>query len=307
MSVKVTSISKSYGSQRVLDNVSFDIEAGEIVGFLGPNGAGKSTMMKIVTGYITADSGRAEVCGFDVSRERNRIHQLIGYLPEHNPLYTDMYVCEYLRMVAGLCHVGNANRRVDEMIELTGLTPECHKRIAALSKGYRQRVGIAQALIGNPQVVVLDEPTTGLDPNQILEIRQLIKSVGRERTVMLSTHIMQEVEATCDKVIIIDHGQIKAEGRPADISRQARGGVDIEVEFNKAVDTAELQKLPFIYSVTPIGNRSVRLRQEGDNDARPEIFRFAVRQGLIILRMQQIGSDMESIFHKLTSGEGSKC
>lgn len=307
MSVKVTSISKSYGSQRVLDDVSFDIAAGEIIGFLGPNGAGKSTMMKIVTGYVNADSGHAEVCGYDVSRERDRIHQLIGYLPEHNPLYTDMYVREYLRMVAGLCHVGNANRKVDEMIEMTGLTPECHKRIAALSKGYRQRVGIAQALIGDPQVVVLDEPTTGLDPNQILEIRQLIKSIGRERTVMLSTHIMQEVEATCGKVIIIDHGQIKAEGRPEDIARQARGGVDIEVEFDREVDAEELQKIPFIYCVTPTGPRSAILRQEGDDDARPEIFRFAVRNGLIILRLLQIGSDMESIFHKLTLGDGAKC
>lgn len=307
MSVKVSSICKSYGSQRVLDDVSFEIGRGQIVGFLGPNGAGKSTMMKIVTGYLDADSGHAEVCGLDIHKHRQQIHRLIGYLPEHNPLYTDMYVREYLRMVAGLCRVRSVDQRVSEMIDLTGLAPECHKRIATLSKGYRQRVGIAQALIGDPQVVVLDEPTTGLDPNQILEIRQLIKNLGAQRTVMLSTHIMQEVEATCDKVIIIDHGQIKAEGRPEDIALRARGGAEVEVEFDKPVDTAAIGKLPYINSVTPIGDRTLRIRQAGQHDIRPDIFRYAVANDLVILKMLPIGNDMESIFHKLTTAESAKC
>ena len=206
MSIEVTALSKSYGTQKALDNISFSVQKGEIVGFLGPNGAGKSTLMKILTTYINADSGTAVVNGFDVSRDENSVQKSVGYLPEHNPLYLDLYVKEYLAFNADVYKV--AKSRIQEVIELTGLTPESHKKIGQLSKGYRQRVGLANALLHNPDVLILDEPTTGLDPNQLVEIRQLIKNVGSDKTVFLSTHIMQEVEAICDRVIIIDKGVI---------------------------------------------------------------------------------------------------
>ncbi len=213
MSIVVSNITKSYGLQKALDDVSFTIPAGEIVGFIGPNGAGKSTMMKIITGFLSADSGSVTVCGLPAGPDATEMKKLIGYLPENNPLYTDMYVREYLGYVAYLYRMGNRSREaVDSVIERTGLTPEQGKRIGALSKGYRQRVGLAQALVHDPQVLILDEATTGLDPNQIVEIRNLISEAGREKTVLLSTHIMQEVEAICSRVIIIDHGHIVADG-----------------------------------------------------------------------------------------------
>lgn len=232
MSITVSNVTKSYGHQKALDDVSFTIPAGEIVGFIGPNGAGKSTMMKIITGFFAADSGSVSVCGLQAGPGATEMKRLIGYLPENNPLYLDMYVREYLGYVADLYRMGNKSREaVNSVIERTGLTPEQGKKIGALSKGYRQRVGLAQALIHDPQVLILDEATTGLDPNQIVEIRSLISEAGREKTVMLSTHIMQEVEAICSRVIIIDHGHIVADGPIDEISSLA--GARLEETFRQ--------------------------------------------------------------------------
>ena len=232
MSITVSNVTKTYGAQKALDGVSFTIPAGEIVGFIGPNGAGKSTMMKIITGFFAADSGSVSVCGIQAGPGATEMKRLIGYLPENNPLYTDMYVREYLGYVADLYRMGKKSREaVNSVIERTGLTPEQGKKIGALSKGYRQRVGLAQALIHDPQVLILDEATTGLDPNQIVEIRNLISEAGREKTVMLSTHIMQEVEAICSRVIIIDHGRIVADGPIDEISSLA--GARLEETFRQ--------------------------------------------------------------------------
>lgn len=298
MSVTVDNISKTYGQQKALDDVSFSIAKGEVVGFLGPNGAGKSTMMKIATGYVMPDSGKVNVCGIEVNGNSLATHRLIGYLPEHNPLYLDMYVREYLQMVAGMYGLDNTAKRAADVIDMVGLGNESHKVIGALSKGYRQRVGIAQALISNPEVVILDEPTTGLDPNQIVEIRQLIKNVGKEKTVMLSTHIMQEVEAVCDKVIIIDHGKIKAQGSIDEIAMKANGGLMIDFEFDKEIDIQMLASELPSQALSAIG--SGKFRMSCEKDIRKEIFDFAVRHELrlIELHAEQIG--METLFHELT-------
>jgi len=230
MSVSVSNVTKAYGRQKALDDVTFNIPAGEIVGFIGPNGAGKSTMMKIITGYFAADSGTVTVCGLPAGPGATEMKRLIGYLPENNPLYPDMYVREYLGYVANIYRLGRSgSEAVNRVIELTGLAPEQGKKIGALSKGYRQRVGLAQALVHDPQVLILDEATTGLDPNQIVDIRNLISDAGREKTVMLSTHIMQEVEAICDRVIIIDHGRIVADGPIGEIASLA--GTRLEETF----------------------------------------------------------------------------
>ena len=303
MSVKVEGISKTFGQQRALDNVSFSIEKGEVVGFLGPNGAGKSTMMKIATGYLTPDSGRVEICGRDIATGGKDVRRLIGYLPEHNPLYLNMFVREYLSMVANMYDITNSRSRVDDMVELTGLGREAHKRIGALSKGYRQRVGLAQALIGNPEVVILDEPTTGLDPNQIVEIRELIRNVGREHTLMLSTHIMQEVEAVCDRVIIIDRGHIKAQGKTSEIAIKARGGEVVEVEFDVNIDTDKLGQLIDAENIEQAGNHIYKITHNGKSDVRADIFRFAVANNYTLLGMKMLDSDMETLFHEVTKGE----
>lgn len=215
MSIEVENITKTYGTQKALDNVSFSVKKGEIVGFLGPNGAGKSTLMKILTTYLTADEGEAVVNGFDVTSAQKSVQQSVGYLPEHNPLYLDLYVREYLEFSADVHKTDKS--RIQEVIELTGLTPECHKKIGELSKGFRQRVGLATALLHNPDVLILDEPTTGLDPNQLVEIRELIKNIGKDKTVFLSTHIMQEVQAICDRIIIIHKGKIVEDAQLADL------------------------------------------------------------------------------------------
>ena len=217
MSIEVKNITKTYGTQKALDNVSFSVKKGEIVGFLGPNGAGKSTLMKILTTYLTADEGEAIVNGFDVITAQKSVQQSVGYLPEHNPLYLDLYVREYLEFSADVHKIDKSH--IQEVIELTGLTPECHKKIGELSKGFRQRVGLASALLHNPDVLILDEPTTGLDPNQLVEIRELIKNIGKNKTVFLSTHIMQEVEAICDRIIIIHQGKIVEDAQLADLGK----------------------------------------------------------------------------------------
>lgn len=297
MSIRVSNVTKLYGEQKALDNVSFSVNSGEVIGFLGPNGAGKSTMMKIITGYIPQSEGEVEVCGLDVRTDSLNVRKKVGYLPEHNPLYTDMYVREYLRFVAGL-H-GTPKDRVDVMIEKTGLSPEQHKKIGQLSKGYRQRVGLAQAMLHDPDVLILDEPTTGLDPNQLVDIRKLIREIGREKTVMLSTHIMQEVEAVCDRVIIINKGIIAADQKTSEM-QQHSGSVTLNVEFDEAVDTSGLKKIAGVKRVQHVEGGQYLLEVSEARDVRADVFKFAVDSGRTILQVQQNKARLEEIFRNLT-------
>lgn len=300
VSIKVEYISKLYGQQRALDNVSFEVHTGEIVGFLGPNGAGKSTMMKILTCFIPQDAGEAHVNGFDVRQHPLDVRRNVGYLPEHNPLYHDMYVREYLEFVAGLHHLPSKRKRVDEMIEITGLGIEQHKRIGALSKGYRQRVGLAQALIHDPAVLILDEPTTGLDPNQLSEIRDLIKRIGTSKTVMLSTHIMQEVELLCSRVIIIDKGRIVANDSTASLQQGDNRRIVILVEFDQEPDRHALKRLNGVEDIHQVKPNSWQIITSPNLDIRPELFRFAVEQKLTVLEMQREERRIEDVFKELT-------
>lgn len=297
MSIEVENLSKVYGEQKALDNVSFKVNKGEIVGFLGPNGAGKSTMMKILTTYIDASEGIAKVNEFDVQNASKEVQKLVGYLPEHNPLYLEMYVKEYLSFNAGVYQVDK--KRIDEVIELTGLTPEAHKKIGQLSKGYRQRVGLANALLHNPDVLILDEPTTGLDPNQLVDIRNLIKSLGKEKTVFLSTHIMQEVEAMCDRVIIINKGTIVADRKLKDL--KADQAQIIEVEFDYRVEDVLLNKLKHVSSVNNVHDFVYELTFSTKEDMRSVVFDFAHDNGLKILRLNQKNMNLERLFRELTS------
>lgn len=300
MSIEAQHITKLYGKQKALDDVSFSIGSGQIVGFLGPNGAGKSTMMKILTCYIPPSKGKALVCGLDVMEESMKVRKLVGYLPEHNPLYTDMYVKEYLRFVGGLHRVKKLKSRVEEMVAMVGLTLEQHKKIGALSKGYRQRVGLAQAMIHDPQVLILDEPTSGLDPNQLEEIRNLIRMIGETRTVMLSTHIMQEVEAICDRVIIVNRGVIAADQQTGEI-RQFEGAVQvISVEFDKPVSRSQLMKLAMISDAKDAGNNVWILKSNVHDDIRPVVSRFAQENGLLVIAMSKESRSMEDVFRHLT-------
>lgn len=296
MSIEVTALSKSYGTQKALDNISFSVQKGEIVGFLGPNGAGKSTLMKILTTYINADSGTAVVNGFDVSRDENSVQKSVGYLPEHNPLYLDLYVKEYLAFNADIHNV--AKSRIQEVIELTGLTPESHKKIGQLSKGYRQRVGLANALLHNPDVLILDEPTTGLDPNQLVEIRQLIKNVGSDKTVFLSTHIMQEVEAICDRVIIIDKGVIVTDKKLNQIMTDKEQV--LEVEFDFKIEEQLIAKLPNLTGYKNIHDMIWELTFVADKDMRPAVFDFAQENGLKTLQLNQKNKNLEAVFRDVT-------
>lgn len=300
MSIQVENISKKYGAQLALKNVSFDISSSEVVGFLGPNGAGKSTMMKILTGYIPPTEGKAKVCGFDVMENSMAVRKSVGYLPEHNPLYLDMYVKEYLRFVAGIYKLSNKKSRVDEMIEMVGLGLEQKKLIGALSKGYRQRVGIAQAMIHNPEVLILDEPTSGLDPNQLAEIRALIKTIGREKTVMLSTHIMQEVDAICDRVIIVNRGEIVADDRVETLMKRLGDEQLLRVEFNAEVSVNKLRKLNGVTKVESLENNTYRVYYSPDSDLREGLFQFAVTEKLTVLTLQQEHQNLEAIFKELT-------
>ncbi len=302
MSVSVKNVTRLFGSQRALDNVSFSIKSGEIVGFLGPNGAGKSTMMKIITGYLPPSSGSVEVCGLPVNEYSLELRTKIGYLPEHNPLYHDMYVREYLYMVGGIYKLTNIKKKTEGIIERTGLIAEAHKKIGALSKGYRQRVGLAQALIPDPDVLILDEPTTGLDPNQILEVRNLITEIGRDKTIMLSTHIMQEVEAICERVIIINKGKIVADEKAQGLtSLKPETEILITVEFDKISDTQLLKEIKGVNSVKQIKDNKLIINARADIDIRPGIFRFAVDNKLVLLEMSQEERGLESVFRDLTN------
>ncbi|MEZ4720572.1 MAG: gliding motility-associated ABC transporter ATP-binding subunit GldA [Flavobacteriales bacterium] len=300
MSIEVSNVTKIYGEQRALDDVSFSIDRGNIVGFLGPNGAGKSTMMKIITCYIPQTAGQVKVCGFDVSANPMEVKRRVGYLPEHNPLYPEMYVREYLEFIAGVHQLSDKKKRVDEMIERVGLTIERKKKIGALSKGYRQRVGLAQAMIHNPEVLILDEPTTGLDPNQIVEIRNLIKTIGQDKTVMLSTHIMQEVEAICDRVIIINKGKIVANDESSKLKAFQASQV-IRVEFNKAVASNLLNGIKGVTEVKKLSESHWILGSNSEVDIRPTIFEFAVNHELSVLTIQKEEQRLEDVFKRLTN------
>jgi len=297
MSIEVNNISKSYGTQKALNSISFKIEKGEIVGFLGPNGAGKSTLMKILTTYLLADEGVALVNGHDVMTNQKAVQGSIGYLPEHNPLYLDLYVREYLAFNADVYKVSKS--RIEEVIQLTGLTPESHKKISQLSKGYRQRVGLANALLHNPDVLILDEPTTGLDPNQLMEIRNVIKNAGKDKTVFLSTHIMQEVEAICDRVIIIDRGQIVADNKLNHLVSANKEQV-IEVEFDYKVEEQLLAKLENISSYVNTHDMIWELTFITEKDMRPAIFDFATENGLKTLQLNQKNKNLEAVFREIT-------
>jgi len=301
MSIEVSNITKIFGEQKALDDLSFSIEPGQIVGFLGPNGAGKSTMMKILTCFIPPTSGQARVNGYDVMENSIDVRRVIGYLPENNPLYTEMYVKEYLEFVAGIFKISNKSKRVEEMIEMTGLQIERRKKITMLSKGYRQRVGLAQALIHNPDVLILDEPTSGLDPNQIVEIRNLIKTIGYKKTVMLSTHIMQEVEAICDRVIIIDKGKVVADESISKLQQINEGKEMLIVEFAHLIDSQKLKDLPQVVSVEKISDNTWKIESAGKSDIRPAIFKLAVDQNTTVLTLQKQTSSLEQIFRTLTS------
>lgn len=301
MSIEVNEVTKLYGLQKALNNVSFSAKQGEITGFIGPNGAGKSTMMKIIAGIIPQTSGQVLVCGQPVAESHSVIKTNIGYLPENNPLHYGMYVKEYLAFVAGFYMPGREIKNiVNEIIERTGLGPERHKLIGQLSKGYKQRVGLAQALLHNPRVLILDEPTTGLDPNQIGEIRQLIQETAKNKTILLSTHIMQEVEAICHRVIIIRNGEIVANGSPAEIKNLPLSNQLIQIEFGSELSEAAVVALGRLGKPVQIDACNWLLETGGGGDQRAAVFQFAVSQGLTVLAMQMRNSTLEQAFGELT-------
>jgi ABC-2 type transport system ATP-binding protein len=297
MSIAVKNITKLYGEQKALNNVSFSIEKGEIVGFLGPNGAGKSTMMKIITGYINASEGEAFVNNFDISTHKIEVQKSIGYLPENNPLYLEMYVREYLQFNASIHKI--SKEEVEKVIIKVGLTPEAHKKISQLSKGYRQRVGLAAALLHNPEVLILDEPTTGLDPNQLAEIRSLIKEVGKDKTVLFSTHILQEVEAICDRVILIHNGQIIADKNLKELTGNQEQL--IEVEFDLKIEKQFLENIPHLKSANNVHDTIWELTFDTSKDMRPAVFDFAHDNGLKTLNLTAKNKNLEKLFRELTA------
>ncbi|WP_016776387.1 gliding motility-associated ABC transporter ATP-binding subunit GldA [Anaerophaga thermohalophila] len=300
MSITVSGITRYYGTQKALDNVSFEIPSGQIVGFLGPNGAGKSTMMKIITGFLPPTEGNVNVCGLHINGNNLEARRKIGYLPENNPLYLDMYVTEYLLFVAEIYKLDNKRKRVEEIIETTGLIPERHKKIGALSKGYRQRVGLAQALLPDPEVLILDEPTSGLDPNQIVEVRNLIVKLGEQKTVLLSTHIMQEVQAICERVIIINKGVLVADESAENLEKGIqRSTANIFIEFDKPAAPEKINAITGVVGVAPKGNGWLVTAKAG-KDVRPDLFRFAVENDLIILTLTIERESLEEVFQSLT-------
>jgi ABC-2 type transport system ATP-binding protein len=300
MSISVKNITKIYGEQKALDNVSFEIREGEIVGFLGPNGAGKSTMMKIITGYLPQTEGAVKVVDLEMEDSALELKQQIGYLPEHNPLYLEMYVWEFLEFVANLTGVKNKKERIAQVITLVGLDKEQNKVIESLSKVYRQRVGLAHAILHDPKVLILDEPTTGLDPNQIVEIRNLIREIGKNKTVMLSTHIMQEVEAICSRVIIINEGSIVADKPIESINEVTEGVKIVKVQFDKQIQTDVFDALPEIIEVTLVGENTYELKTSAAVDVRAKLFALAVKKQLTVLELSLVERQLEQVFHDLT-------
>lgn len=299
MSIVVKHLSKYYGNQAAVNDISFEAKSGEILGFLGPNGAGKSTTMKIITGFIPATQGEVEVCGLDVLKKPMEVRKKIGYLPEHNPLYLDMYVKEYLTFIARIYKLSNVKEKVNEVIARVGLEKEQNKEIGALSKGYRQRVGLAQAIIHDPEVLILDEPTSGLDPNQLEDIRALIKEIGKKKTVMLSTHIMQEVEAICDRVIIIKNGSLVANETAVNLQRQSSLQV-VFVEFEGGVSKSQLSKIDYVSKVEEVSENSFLIQSNEDIDFRRHIANYASQQSWLILSLRQEERSLEEVFKSLT-------
>ncbi|MDA3929448.1 MAG: gliding motility-associated ABC transporter ATP-binding subunit GldA [Prolixibacteraceae bacterium] len=301
MSIQVENITKKYGQQLALNNVSFKVNTGEIVGFLGPNGAGKSTLMKILTGYILPNSGIARIEGLKVEGDKIDFRSRIGYLPENNPLYPEMYIKEYLHMVAGFYHLKNKKDKVGQMIEMTGLSPESKKKIGALSKGYRQRVGLAQALIHNPEVLILDEPTSGLDPNQLDEIRKLIISISKDKTVMLSTHIMQEVEAICNRILIINKGNLLADGTPKEINKMSKGvGQQVYFSTKEVIEHEFLTSLTFVAKAKSVAKNEYLITAATEEDIRPLLFNTAISNKWTLLSLHEKQRSVENIFRELT-------
>ena len=300
VSIEIQEISKLYGKQKALDSVSLSINKGEIVGLLGPNGAGKSTLMKIITSFIPPTSGKVYIKGMDVQEESLKTRQFIGYLPENNPLYLDMYVKEYLQFVLGIYNRVHKVSAIKNIIELAGLGPEQTKKIGALSKGYRQRVGLAQALIHDPEILILDEPTSGLDPNQLTGIRQIISDLGKEKTIILSTHIMQEVEAICNRVVIIDQGKLVADDHTKALSNLGNRKVKIKVEFKESLNQNQLKKIPHLKNAVKINDKEWLLEAEPNTDIRQDIFQFAVDNKFNVLSLTQSEEKMEDLFRRLT-------
>ncbi|HEY6975623.1 MAG TPA: gliding motility-associated ABC transporter ATP-binding subunit GldA [Chitinophagaceae bacterium] len=300
MSIEVNSLVKIYATQKAVNNISFSIGKGEIVGFLGPNGAGKSTTMKIITGYLPQDAGTAKVCGIDVTQQPLAIKKKIGYLPEANPLYYDMFVREYLLFVTGVHRIKNRKQIINNVIELTGLVPESKKKIGQLSKGYKQRVGLAATLVHDPEVLILDEPTSGLDPNQIIEIRNVIKEQGKNKTVLFSSHILQEVQAICDRVIIINKGELVADDKLSVLQQNMRGNF-VRVVFKESVSTETLRQLPAVAQVIKENDHSWKLATNDDANVRKQLLELALNKNLNIVSLQTEGNNLEDIFHSLTS------
>jgi ABC-2 type transport system ATP-binding protein len=302
MSIKVQNITKLYGHQKALDNVSFDIKSGEIVGFLGPNGAGKTTLMKILTGFIPPSSGDVFINGKNVLENSMEVRKIIGYLPEQNPLYLDMYIVEFLNFVAGIYKIKNRVKRIEEVVYLTGLEPEINKKISSLSKGYRQRVGLAQAIIHDPEVLILDEPTSGLDPNQIVEIRNLIQNLGKEKTVLLSTHIMQEVDAICDRIVIINNGVLVADDSTGDfhsIGKNITG--TLLIELAKVAEEKDIKSIKGVKKVVNVSGAKYIVEFDASLDIRTDVFNFAVKSNNTVLSMQIKEKTLEQVFSELTT------
>jgi len=301
MSIHVKSLTKTYGEQKAVNDISFSVETGEIVGFIGPNGAGKSTTMKIITGFIPATEGTVEVEGYDVSENSLKVREMIGYLPENNPLYENMFILEYLDYVAGIYKIKNRKARIQEIVEMTGLTKEVHKRIGTLSKGYRQRVGLAQAILHDPKVLILDEPTSGLDPNQIVEIRSLISKLGKEKTVLLSTHLMQEVEAICDRVIIINNGKIVANDKASNLSElKTDEDLTVIVEFDQKIKPSALREIKHVTKAVNLKDQQYLVQSKAGKDIRASLFQYAVKNKLTVLSLTQKNKSLEDVFQDLT-------
>ena len=301
MSIAVNNLTKIYGSQKAVNNISFTVNKGEIVGFLGPNGAGKSTTMKIITGYLASDGGNAVVCGETVNTQTLSTKKKIGYLPEANPLYFDMYVREYLEFVAGVHEISNKPLAISNAIELTGLTLEANKKIGQLSKGYKQRVGLAAALIHNPEVLILDEPTSGLDPNQIIEIREVIKRLGKDKTVLFSSHILQEVEAICDRVIIINKGNIVADDKLSNLQKGKTDKHAVMVEFKETVDITTLKTIKEVTSIEQLQTTNYKLITTNPESVRKQLLELSLKNNLNIVSLQSESNTLEDIFRNLTN------
>jgi ABC-2 type transport system ATP-binding protein len=304
LSIAIHNITKRYGTQIAVDSVSFNVKSGEIVGFIGPNGAGKSTTMKIITGTLPPDEGTVTINGRSILSYEKKIRRIIGYLPEHNPLYLELYIREYLKYVAGLYGITGhrATARIKEVVRMTGLEPEIKKKLGALSKGFRQRVGLAQSLVHDPEILILDEPTSGLDPNQLAEIRTLISSIGKTKTILLSTHILQEVEAICDRVIIINKGRIVADEHATSLKTKREGEAQtILIETDRSLDTVVWEKLPFVENARHIQGTQVLLETFETRDVRGEVSNFAVAQGLTILSLQLKQKSLEEVFREITN------